>query len=87
MISAIDLRKRGLKVIEEALQDSKEGIIAYKGEPKYVVLPFKEYDRLRALELDLAYLDVLNDIKQDNFKSLSSKSQIDEHIEELQKSL
>ena len=83
MINAIDLRKRGLKAIDEALAIKEEGVISYNGKPKYVVIPFEKYDKLKSLELDMAYLEVIKNIKKGNYKTLKSAEDIDKHIEQL----
>ncbi len=83
MINAIDLRKRGLKVIDEALATNEEGVIAYNGKPKYVVIPIEKYDKLKSLELDMAYLEVMKNIEEGNFESIKTADDIDKHIEQL----
>ncbi len=83
MINAIELRQQGLKAIDRALKDSDEGIIAFKGKPKYVVVPFERYDELKALELDMAYMKTIKNIKDGEFTSLKTSDDIDKHIESL----
>ena len=83
MINAIDLRKRGLKAIDEALAIKEEGVISYNGKPKYIVIPFEKYDKLKSLELDMAYLEVMKNIEDGNFESLKTVKDIDNHIEQL----
>ncbi len=52
MVSVVDLRKRGIKAVEEELKESDKAIISFKGKPKYVMLPIEEYEKM---ELDIAY--------------------------------
>ncbi len=83
MINAIELRQQGLKAIDRALKDNDEGIIAFKGKPKYVVVPFEKYDELKALELDMAYMKIIKNIKDGEFTLLKTSDDIDRHIESL----
>ncbi len=79
MITANDLKVQGIKAIHNELQENHEAIISYRGKPQYVVIDFKKFEELRAFELDKAYLETMEDIKQGRYKTLSA----DEHIEEL----
>ena len=83
MINAIELRQQGLKAIDRALEDNDEGIIAFKGKPKYVVISFEKYDELKALELDMAYMKTIKNIKDGKFTTLKTTNDIDKHIEAL----
>jgi prevent-host-death family protein len=51
VITANDLKTRGMSNIEELLQSAEEIIISVRGKPRYVVLGIEQYERLRA-ELD-----------------------------------
>lgn len=64
MISANDLKVQGIKALSNELKDNDEAIISFRGEPKYIVIDFERYDKLRELELDKMYLEVVEDIKQ-----------------------
>ena len=83
MISAIELRNRGLKAIEDELKVENEGVISYKGKPKYVVIPYEKYEKLMALELDLAYKEVMQNIDDGKYKVLKSSEDIEKHINSL----
>ena len=83
MISAIDLRQRGLKAIEDELKEENEGVISFKGKPKYVVIPYEKYDKLMALELDLAYIEVTENIEKGKYTTLNSSNDIQKHIDSL----
>ena len=43
----------------------------------------ENYEKLKSYELDIAYMEAMQDIKNGNFKSLSA----DEHIRELKDAL
>jgi hypothetical protein len=83
MITANDLKVKGIKAIRQDIKENNEAIISFRGKPKYIVLDFEKYDRLRALELDEAYLETMKDIKEGRYKTLTT----DEHIKEVMSEL
>ena len=85
MITALDLRNRGLKAIDESLMEAEEGIISYKGKPKYVVLPIERYDELLAARLDLAYDEVMENVAKGRYESAKTHEEVEAHIEMLKK--
>ena len=83
MITALDLRTRGLKAIDDALKSTEEGIISYKGKPKYIVIPYERYDELLGAQLDRAYDAVMADVAQGRYESASTHEAIDAHLARL----
>jgi len=83
MITALDLRMQGLKAIESVVEEEGEGIISYKGKPKYVVLPFEVYDEIIAARLDRAYEEVMCNVKNGKYESAKTHDEIDAHIAKL----
>ena len=61
MITANELKTRGIKAIEENLNEV--GITVH-GKVKYIAMTEEQYDQMRASELDVAYDQVMNDIDQ-----------------------
>ncbi|WP_281951899.1 hypothetical protein [Nitrosophilus kaiyonis] len=59
MITANDLKVKGIKAIESELQAKDEAVITFRGKPKYIVLDFERYEQIRAAELDAAYQDLM----------------------------
>ena len=80
MISILDLRKRGIKAIEEEIKKNKKAIISHRGVAKYVMIPIEEFIDI---ELELAYKKVLEDYKKGKYEVLASDEDIDKHIESL----
>jgi hypothetical protein len=80
MISILDLRKRGLKAIEEEIKENKKAIISHRGVAKYVMIPIEEFIDI---ELELAHKKVLEDYKKGKYEVLASDEDIDKHIESL----
>ena len=83
MITANDLKVKGIKAIHQEIQDNDEAIISFRGKPKYIVLDFKKYDELRALELDKIYLETMQEIKEGKYKTMSADKHIKEVLSEL----
>lgn len=83
MISANDLKVQGIKALSSELKDNNEAIISFRGEPKYIVLDFERYDRLRELELDRDYLEAMQDIKEGKYKTISTDEELEKHLKDL----
>ena len=83
MITANDLKVKGIKALQSELKDNDEAIISFRGEPKYIVIDFKRYDKLREIELDEAYLQAMKEIKQGNYKSIETDEDLENHLKDL----
>ena len=55
-LSANELKRGGVTVIEQAIQDSSDTAVTIdvRGHAKYVILPIEAYDKYREYELDNA---------------------------------
>lgn len=82
MITANDIKTKGVKAIEAELEHSGRVGITVRGKVKYVVMSVEEYDEVREKELDLALLEVKQDIDKGNFTT-----DLDEYFSELDKEL
>lgn len=76
IITANELKVKGVSIIDEVTKSQDEAIISVRGKDKYVVLTLNEYNHLRECELEAALLESRKDLKEGNFKSES----IDEHL-------
>ena len=83
MITANDLKVQGIKALNSELKDNDEAIISFRGKPKYIVIDFERYDRLRELELDKDYLETMQDIQKGNYKIISTDEELEKHLENL----
>ena len=81
-IPANEVKKRGVSIFEELLQKWDEVILSVRGHKKYVVMDIDRYKKLRALELDKAYREVMEDIKNGDYHT-----DIDRHLKELEKEI
>ena len=81
MITANDIKTRGVKAIEEGLKDDDRLSISVRGEVKYVVLTAEAYEELRLAELEIAYQATLKDIENGDFVEETAE----EHVKRLWK--
>ena len=83
IISANDLRIRGVDAIDEALQNQTEVAITVLGVEKYVVMSKERYQYLRGRELEVAMAESKVDL-EDSFVT-GSVTQHLKHIGEINK--
>lgn len=82
-INANDVKVKGVSLFGQILEKFDELIINVRGKDSYVVIDIERYKEFRASELDIAYMQTMNDIKNDNYKVQSAKDHIKELIDEL----
>ncbi len=82
-IVANELRTKGVKALNEALQHEEEAYISVRGKPEYVVMKAEKYAKLKELELDIAYLEAIRDLEKGDYTTESAKT----HIESLKNAL
>lgn len=79
IITANELKTKGVSVIDEKTSQNNEAIITVRGKNKYVVLSIEEYNKLREYELDAAIKESLEDLKRGKIYDES----IEEHIKRI----
>ncbi|MEK6658629.1 MAG: type II toxin-antitoxin system prevent-host-death family antitoxin [Campylobacterota bacterium] len=84
VVMANEVKTKGVSLFASLLEKAEEIIINVRGKNKFVVVDIERYRELRALELDRAYQDTMNDIKEGRYKVLSAKEHIEELMNELQ---
>jgi PHD/YefM family antitoxin component YafN of YafNO toxin-antitoxin module len=82
-VSANDVKQRGVSLFGELLEKFDEVVINFRGKKKYVVMDIERYKMLRALELDNAYREVMEDVKNGKYKTQTAQ----EHIQSLEEDL
>ena len=82
-ISANDVKTKGVSIFANLLDKFDELIINVRGKDKFVVLDIDRYKELRENELDLAYIQITQDIKNGDFKTQTAKEHIAELLNEL----
>ena len=77
MINVVDLRKRGIKAVEDEIKKENKAVISFKGRPTYVMLPIEEYEKLT---IDKAYNE-LRAKKENNEAFVSDANELIKRIE------
>ncbi len=63
MITANELKNKGVSAIEHSLKNSTEVAITVRGSVKYVAMRVEHYDELKLAELEKDYHKALDDVK------------------------
>jgi prevent-host-death family protein len=79
IITANELKTKGVSILNEETADGSEIIITVRGKNKFVVLPIEKYNYLRECELETALLEAKRDIKEGKF----TKESVEKHIERI----
>ena len=82
-ITANELKKHGISIIDHAMEEEKEIIITVRGKSKYIVFNMNTYNRLREYELEAA----LNEVKKDIAEGRYVEESVDDHIKRLKDEL
>ena len=81
IITANQLKTKGVSVIESKLADKKELIISVRGKEKYVIMNMDQYNYLRECELDAAMHETKTDYQNGRYVSES----VEDHIKRITK--
>lgn len=76
IITANELKTKGVAAIDEAINNSTEAIITVRGKEKFVVVTMEKYDYLRECELEAALLETKRDLE----KGKIFEESVEEHI-------
>ena len=79
MITANDLKTKGIACLENSLANQSEAIITVRGKECFVVMKIEHYHYLREMELEATLYETQQDITTGRF----SKDSVDQHIVEL----
>jgi prevent-host-death family protein len=79
MITANDLKTKGIACLEETLAKQPEAIITVHGKESFVVMKMEHYHYLREMELEAALYESQQDLAAGRF----SKDDIEQHVAEL----
>jgi PHD/YefM family antitoxin component YafN of YafNO toxin-antitoxin module len=66
VISANELKTKGVSRLDEITASGDEAIITVRGKNRYVVLTLEQYNYLRECELEAALVETRNDLKEGN---------------------
>ncbi len=62
VVTANDLKTKGISDIERLLQETQEVVISVRGKPRYVVMELAHYDYLRECEIAAAWAQTREDV-------------------------
>ena len=82
-VTAGELKKRGVSIIDDIIAEQGEEIITVRGKKKYVVLDMNTYNRYREYELEAALIETKRDLAAGDFVEES----VDDHIERIRDEL
>ena len=67
VITANDLKKQGVSVLDPILKEEQEAVITVRGERKYVVMDMEAYNHFRECELEAAFAEAQRDLDSGKF--------------------
>jgi hypothetical protein len=79
IISANDLKTKGVAALDKATGSGDEAIIAVRGKNRFVVMPIEKYNYLRDCELETALREAKNDLAKGKVK----KETVEKHIKRI----
>ncbi len=79
VITANELKIKGVAVLDEATSSGDEAIISVRGKNRFVVLPIEKYNYLRDCELGAA----INEAREDLRKGNVIRESVEKHIKRI----
>ena len=76
VITANELKTKGISVVESQLMDHDEAIISVRGKEKYVIMDVEKYQKIREYELEIALLEARASVTEGDVVSES----VEEHM-------
>ena len=76
IVTANDLKTKGISDIERALQDAQEVVISVRGKPRYVVMDIAHYDYLRECEIAAAWAQTREDVAAGHYRRESADAHL-----------
>jgi len=79
IITANELKTKGVTALNDATNDGSEAIITIRGKNKYIVLPIELYNHLRECELETALIESRKDLQNGKF----IKESVEDHLKRI----
>jgi prevent-host-death family protein len=76
IVTANELKTKGIASIEQLLQDAQEVIISVRGKPRYVVMDIAHFDYLRERELEAAWAESRADVAAGRYRRESAEDHL-----------
>lgn len=82
-VTANDVKRNGVSLFKKLLENFSEVVISSRGKKEFVVIGYERYQKIREMELDRAYEEVMHDIEKGDYRELTAQ----QHIESLKKEI
>jgi len=79
IITANDLKTRGVSAIDMVVEESEEAVVTVRGKNTYVVIPIEKYNYYRECELEAAINETRKELEQGKYVAET----VDEHIKRI----
>lgn len=76
VVTANDLKTKGISDIERFLEDAQEVVISVRGKPRYVVMDLARYDYLRECEIIAAWAQTREDMAAGRYRRESADAHV-----------
>ncbi len=76
VVTANDLKTKGISDIERILQDAQEVVVSVRGKPRYVVMDIVHYDFLRECEIAAALVQAREDVAAGRYRQESADAHV-----------
>ncbi len=76
ILTANDLKTRGVAAIDMVVEESGEAVLTVRGKSKYVVIPIEKYNYYREYELEAAINETRKELEQGKYITET----VDEHL-------
>lgn len=85
ILTANELKTKGIGAVEACLQNVNEAIISVRGKDKYVIMNIDKYNAFREYELEVALQESLADVAADRVIIETAEQHIQRISAELEK--
>lgn len=76
IITANDLKTKGIASLEQGLKDDLEAMITVRGKEQFVVMRIEQYHHLREMELEAALTETRKDLQSGKYE----KESVADHV-------
>jgi prevent-host-death family protein len=76
VVTANDLKTKGVSDIERLLQEAQEVVISVRGKPRYVVMDIAHYDFLHECEIAAAWAQTRADLAAGRYRRESADAHL-----------
>jgi len=78
-VSASELKKKGIALLDDCVNQEEGAIITVRGRSKYVIMDMNAYNRFREYELEAALIETRKDLAAGRFVA----ERVEDHIQRI----